>query len=234
MFGLKCDSRHHRYGMMTGPIHDPNERENVVRRLTMVVLALLAAVTAGADIVPAYVELEPDQQPITLLVVPDGSGPGFAEARCDDGSVWGRPLRLRPFFYVWGGGPDPQFAPGFPAEDALLVSDDGLPCPGGSIPDGPADAEGWLTWTNPVAAGGAMAGATVRLWTLGLAFDEALPITFTSPDLTGDDQVNLSDIAVFTQELGGGAGSAADLNADGVVNLSDIALFVPAIGAVCP
>jgi hypothetical protein len=61
-------------------------------------------------------------------------------------------------------------------------------------------------------------------------------ITIASPDITGrDGNVNLSDIALFSQYLNGALPYSphADLNGDGTFNLSDIVLFTPAIGSTC-
>jgi len=203
----------------------------------IIVAAIMAlGAVARADIDLSSVEIETDQVPLVLLILPDGSGPGFAEARCEDGTLWGRAFRVRPFFMVWGGGPDPVFVTDFPAEDVMLVRDDmGLACPGHGHPDGPSDDQGWFTWTMPVHGGGGLVGAPATLWVAGQTAPEPLPLAFVSPDFTGDNLVNLSDISVFTQSLlDGGASSPADLNVDGVVNLSDVALFTPAIGVQCP
>ena len=206
-------------------------------RAILIGAMLLLAGSAAADIVPAHLEFEGDQAFITLTVVPDGSGPGFAGARLESGALWSRPLRLRPWVWVWGGPDEPVPLPGFPAEDVFFVTDDGgAACPGQGHPDGPSDADGWFTWSDPVAAGGDLAaGATVHLVLAGQPFDEPLPLAFRSPDLNGDRTVDLVDIVLFTAALAGASGVvAADFNVDGVVNLSDIVIFTPAIGANCP
>ncbi len=209
-----------------------------MRIMILGVLVVLFAGVAGADIDLVEVELEADQVPITLLVVPDGSGPGFAGARRDDGTFWGRSFRLRPWFLVWGGPEDPQTIPGYPAEDVWLATPEwGQACVGSGHPDGPADADGWFTWAPPMAAGGDLASGSATLLTIaGAMFQEfPLPVSFVSPDLNGDNEVLLQDIVFFTTYLGGAPGwEAADFNRDGVVDLTDIVAFVPAIGAICP
>lgn len=206
-----------------------------MRGLPIAILFGLAAGVATADIAPDHLEFEADQVPLHLLIVPDGSGPPFPGARLEDGSTWDRPFRVRPWVWVWQGPDEPVPIPGYPAEDAWFVSTDGgIGCPGGGNPDGPADAEGWLTWTAPVAGGGSLAGAEVQLYLAGLPFDEILPLTFASPDLSGDDAVDLTDIMLFAAALGSSDPSQADLDGDGDVDLTDIVRFVPAIGAVCP
>lgn len=206
-----------------------------MRFLMLVAVFGLMAGGAVADIVFDHLEFEADQVPITLLVVPDGSGPGFAGARRDDGAPWGRPFRVRPWFRVWGGPDEPVTIPGYPAEDVWLGTlAGGMPCPGHGHPDAASDAEGWFTWSAPLAAGGAMAQDDLMLVLAGMVSDEVLPVRCVSPDLVADDEVDLSDVGAFVAALGAGDATVADFNGDGLVNLSDIAVFAPSIGAECP
>jgi hypothetical protein len=203
----------------------------------LLIVVAFGLMTGGAvaDIVFDHLEFEADQVPITLLVIPDGSGPGFADARRDDGTPWGRPFRVRPWFRVWGGPDEPVPLPGYPAEDVWLGTvEGGVPCVGSGHPDAASDAEGWFTWSAPLAAGGAMAQGDLVLVLAGMTPEEVLPVRCVSPDLVADDEVDLSDMAAFVAALGAGDATVADFNSDGLVNLSDVALFAPAIGAECP
>lgn len=61
-----------------------------------------------------------------------------------------------------------------------------------------------------------------------------LPIYFNSPDLNADGRVDLTDAALFAQDLGAGdAPFRSDLCWDGVIDLSDVAIFTQHLGAGC-
>lgn len=206
-----------------------------MKRLLIVLACSLVVANAAADIVFDRLEFEVDQVPITLLVVPDGSGPGFVDARRADGTPWGRPFRVRPWFWVWGGPDEPVPIPGFPAEDVWLGTlAGGLPCVGSGHPDAASDADGWFTWSAPLAAGGALAQGDLVVVLAGMTLTEVLPVRCVSPDLVANDEVDLSDVGAFVAALGAGDATVADFNGDGLVNLSDVAVFAPAIGAACP
>ena len=56
---------------------------------------------------------------------------------------------------------------------------------------------------------------------------------YNSPDMNGDNSVNLSDIVIFSGCVEGPYTWIADFNFDGSVNLTDITLFNQAIGSSC-
>jgi len=204
----------------------------------MLISIFMLANPALADLFFEFMEYDPDQVDLVWTVVPDGSGPAAAEARCPDGSFWDRDLRLRPWFTIWGDPGGPQSLPaGFPAEDIWLVSESGglVSCAGGSTAD-LVDSDGWIVWFSPLMAGGCNDTADpTRLVVVGMIIDSHIPCWFRSPDISGDLMVNLTDITLFTEALHGAAQAwRADFNRDDVVNLADIVVFTQGLGAVCP
>lgn len=209
-----------------------------MRSPLLLALALIVAIPAMADIFFEYMEMEPDQVDLVWTVLPDGTGPTPQHAYCADGSFWGRDLRIRPWFTVWGDPGDPQPLPaGFPVEDIWLVSDlwGLVSCAGGTSPD-VVDPEGWIIWSSPLMAGGQNdADEPTRLVAVGLIIESDIPFRFRSPDISGDLMVNLSDVTLFTEALHGAAQAwRADFNRDDVVNLADIVVFTQGLGANCP
>ncbi len=105
--------------------------------------------------------------------------------------------------------------------------------------DGPTNNAGQTTFTMAYHGGGWHQGA-MQVWVLEAggnwaAIPNQLPINANSPDYNGDLIINLSDIAIFAQDIGsGGAPYRSDFNFDGIINLSDIAMFAGVIGMSCP
>ena len=205
-----------------------------------VVLSLLVVMVApaDADIYFDHMEFETDQVPLTWTVAPDGSGPPASGAIRSDGAPWGRDIRVRPWFLTWGGPPDPAPLPGFPAEDVWLESAAGrlVACPGGTAPDGPSDADGWFTWSSPLAAGGGSApDEAVHMFVGGVRADTPLPLALRSPDIDGDLRVTLADIILFLESLFDAVDPwRADYNADARIDLADIVVMAATLGASCP
>ena len=166
-----------------------------------------------------------------LLVVPDASGLPFTDARAPGGYPVDATIHLVLTDYQH----DPVV--NYPAEDLWLASSgqDLAACAGGLCADGPTDEEGAAYWILPRRAGGHNVGETLHGVVSGWELSTEIPLTMVSPDITGDLAVNLADIVLFTDALGGGAGwSRADYNNDQQVNLVDIVLFTSALGADCP
>ncbi len=168
--------------------------------------------------------------PATLLVVPDGSGASFTQARRHDGTPVDATIELR---LADPCGPVPNYS----RNDVWLESTGGnfVPCIGGTIADTNADASGLMRWTLPLRAGGSSLEPCVvmingnQLYTM-----TTLDLHFNSPDLNGDRQVLLTDIPPFAAAFYGAYTFAADLHADGVINLTDIPLLARSMGAHCP
>lgn len=204
-------------------------------------LVFLTPVFVQAADIPLqpYVEVFfPTSEPISLFCRPDGGGNGFTEANNEIGETVDGTLTIILYSQAppWG---DP--VPNFPREDLWLTDDTGqlAICRGGSIPDSNTDANGATSWTLPLKLGGhADPGTGNRLaisvigWDLNsLVLDD---LHLNSADIDGNEVVNLSDIALFTQGYYGAYHYSCDFRWDGVINLSDLALMAASIGAACP
>jgi len=108
-------------------------------------------------------------------------------------------------------------------------------CSWGMLADQDTDVNGMTYWVNPQPAGGFSEGP-VFVYVSGEAIysNAGLPLKFRSPDLNGDLQVNLTDVAIFAGDYFGGFQPRSDLSGDGVTNLSDVALLAQHFMAVCP
>jgi len=131
----------------------------------------------------------------------------------------------------------------YPAEDIYAngTNPDYYPCPQGTMADGPTDAMGQATFSNPWFAGGSSIGATIAIGTwpqpeFQINFPDGDLFRFNSPDINGDLTVNLSDIVSFTQDFFDFEvyHYRSDFVWDGVLNLSDIVLMAQGVGAYCP
>ena len=212
----------------------------MVRTLITTTLLLMITVPAAAQL-GIYVEhVEYAAGEATLLILPDGTGPAFSCARGADGGIVDATVRIQ---LVMEDGRPLQW---IPAEDVWLdfgggshLTDCGVHA---SVirPDADSDADGWMTFSRPVAAGGWSAGpgrlyimgymATYRDWDpVGL-----IPLRVNSPDITGDLHVNLSDVASFAADYLGGGGFRSDFFPDGNLDLVDLSVFVRSLGSSCP
>jgi hypothetical protein len=166
----------------------------------------------------------------SLMVIPNGSGLPFTEARLEDGTVVDATVFLK--LMDWGDYPIYMF----PLEDMWLESLDGgmHSCNGGTTADVHTDEEGITYWAQPLRAGGfsqAPMGVFVNGDNLSL---EGLPLSINSPDITGDGNVTLHDVSAFAQDLYGTYDFRSDLHRDGVINLSDVGRLVFGLQAACP
>jgi hypothetical protein len=172
----------------------------------------------------------PGPGPLSLLVVPDGSGKPFTEARDEDGVMVDATvtLHLR----------DAQGVPFilFPHEDMWLATlEDGLvSCSWGMLADQDTDHNGMTHWANPALAGGYSQGP-IRVFVIGspLTSNNGLPLWFNSPDMNGDLVVNLLDVVILSGDYLNGYHFRSDLNGDGALNLLDVYEFAQHIGAQC-
>jgi hypothetical protein len=165
----------------------------------------------------------------SLLIAPDGSGPSFAAARDEEGQTVDATitLHLRDF----QGNPFILF----PREDMWLETHDGnqVACGGNMIADQDTDADGVTYWLNPQPAGGSSEGP-VFVYVIGMMLPNGLPLKFRSPDINGDLQVSLHDVAIFAGDYFGGYHPRSDLSGDGALNLSDLAMLATHFQAICP
>jgi len=209
-------------------------------RSVLACAAVLACATAALADQPiiclADLEFAPEG-PVCLLAVPDGSGTPHSGARALGGEVVDATVRFRVITYE---GQGPVYA--YPWEDIWLAFDasTAVPCAWAEFSaDEDSDADGTMQFSYPMAAGGRSEGPVTIYLAGAPAWDEnlqdlpPLPIAYNSPDIDGDLAVDLTDITLFTQDLGQGSGFRSDFNYDGVINLTDITLFTPHLGAAC-
>ena len=218
----------------------------MIRPLT-VVLAVLAAAVALAD-QPALIVWVIDYAPVeeaSILMYPDGSGPPLTEAVVLSG------YEVDATIGFWLMTEEGVPIVGFPPEDMWLqwveepatldgCLDYGPSHPGGVfLADAATDIDGWTAFTQPLRGGGWSAGP-VTVFVNGSPAEDPwgphppVPLRANSPDLSGDRQVNLTDITLFIQDFLGEYAYRSDLRWDGVINLTDVSLFVRGVGVVCP
>lgn len=167
----------------------------------------------------------------SLLVVPDGSGPTFTQARDEDGNEVDATITL----YLR----DPLGVPfvHYPHEDLWLeTADDGLvACGYGLVADQNTDANGMTYWVDPQPAGG-YSEDPVLVYVNGspLTSNAGLPLQFNSPDINGDLVVGLEDIGFLASDYFVGYQYRSDFHRDGVINLVDIVIMAQKLGASCP
>jgi hypothetical protein len=174
---------------------------------------------------------------VTLLVVPDGSGIPFTQAKDPAGNPVDATITLTILDAL---GDNTTFA-SYPREDLWLQFAGGTTLPTcaaplrGLVADHNADAVSTTHWIASPHAGGYNEGpAIVFINGSALQGTPGLPIRFNSPDITGDLAVDLSDVAVLAGDFFTGYHFRSDMNADGVLNLSDIAVFAGHLGVSCP
>ncbi len=173
---------------------------------------------------------------LSLMVVPDGTGFAFDQARPPGNPVSGpvMPVDATITLTIIDGLDTP--VANFPSEDIWLESADGgmIPCVGGTIADQDTDVLGRTYWRQPLLAGGSsMSTINVRVNGDRIG-DRDLPLWINSPDLNGDGVVNLVDISTFAPDFHGAYTYASDFNNDGVINLADIPYLAAANGSHCP
>ena len=182
---------------------------------------------------------------VHILVTPAASGTPLAAAHYPGGGQADATIRVQ----LWvddgdTGTPNPQAVPNFPAEDIWLEIPGLNSCVGEVNADGPTDAQGWFTFSEPLGMGGwndpSAGSPIVNVVVNGsiLRQEDGSPISpsimANSPDINGDLAVNLTDVAIFAADYYGDYRFASDLFWDGKINLSDVPVMAANIGAVCP
>jgi hypothetical protein len=181
-------------------------------------------------------------QVLTLMVVPDGSGPAFTEATDPAGNVVDATIEV----FLADNFASP--IPGYPREDIWLewdASSAGLAiCTprryGGGVfetihLDTEMDDQGISHFSLPPHAGGYIAEPVyVAISGSRLINNAGLPLRFNSPDISGDGQVDLTDVAAFAADFFGAYHFRSDLIHDGNINLSDVGRLAQYLGAGCP
>lgn len=211
----------------------------------LIALALVAVAQAGLAGIPPLPDLTLSEayisyagpEMVTLLVVPDGSGPAFTEARDSAGNSVDATITL----VLCDALGDVTTMAHYPNEDLWLEFPGGEHLPTcaapvrGLIADDFTDDMGTTHWIEAPQAGGYNEGpAMVFINNSQLESNAGLAIRFNSPDINGDLSVNLTDVSIFSGDYYSEYQFRSDILADGVVNLSDIALFATYYGAGCP
>jgi len=124
----------------------------------------------------------------------------------------------------------------YPPEDLWLESADGgmVRCPGGTIADAATDPSGQTTFTNPLFAGAwSTAGIIGNISGYALV-QSPLDILVNSPDISGDLQVDLTDVILFVTDMFSAYNYRSDLYWDGILDLSDVVLLAQHMQHNCP
>jgi len=173
-------------------------------------------------------------EPVSVFNVPNGQGNRFDAAFAYGGATMDATITL----YLVNGDGVP--IAGYAAEDMWLGTTlDGLaPCLYGPIADANTDANGMTQWQEPFEAGGYTDPdneLTVVIVNGDALLGSGLDVYFNSPDLSGDGFVDITDIAMFSQDFFGPYSYRSDFNWDGIINLSDISYMTAlGLGAECP
>lgn len=213
-------------------------------RLAAAVMSVMLAVAAGDAAAQGTIDPVPDfmlstssflyylaQTPV-LLVVPDGSGPSFEGARLINGQTVNRKIAL----WALDGG-------GYPIANmsrtdwSLRWGDDGIvACQYGLAATFNTRTDGTTDWIAPPHAGGhseSLVRVYWRNWS-PLLSNGGMRLSANSPDINGDLDVNIADVAVFASDYFGAYGFRSDLAYDGAINITDIGVLASRMGRGCP
>ena len=169
---------------------------------------------------------------LSLWNLPDGDGNPFTEAFKPGGSVADATISV-----VLKDGLG-AFVKNYPFEDVNLSCDSGtqavVPCPGGATADFNTDDFGWTEFRTPLQAGGwSLANSVVSIAGAPLTSGD-VALTMNSSDISGDGNVNLTDVGMFSPIFYGAYSYAADFNNDNNVNLADVGRLAAGYGKKCP
>jgi hypothetical protein len=207
---------------------------------TLFVCAATAAVADVPDLELSQATFDAGNPPagVTLVLwnLPGATGNPFTDARGDDGNDYDATIQLLLR------NADNQPIPDFPQEDMwILPTPDAagnfFACTNGTIADNDTDDAGRTQWQLPMNAGGFtdLAADITQCYISGAALvGPGLALGYNSCDLTGDGNVNLSDIGLFSQDFYGAYNFRSDFIFDGILNLSDIGLLAQGNGSGCP
>lgn len=172
---------------------------------------------------------------LTLLVVPDGSGPTLYSSHTSTGAVADGTITVQ--LLDTGGYP----VVGFPADRMRLDWRTGTyaRCDNGTIAARSTDADGYSLFTGPMHAGGWSYDVCLVdvYWNWGfspMTASTGFGLHVNSPDINGDLVVDLLDVPPFAADYYESNGAfRSDLHRDGRVDLADIAVMATHIGARC-
>ena len=205
--------------------------------LLAIILALVGTQTAAADPSgvpdPFYsyaVCAFPGPGTATVMNLPDGSGKAFDAAQTAAGAVVDATITVT----VLDGFENP--IQGFPFEDIWFESSDGgvAFCPGGNTADAVTDHAGQTFFRYPNFAG-RYSEALCQIFITGSPLiQNGLPVSFNSPDISGNLVVDLEDLGYFASDYFGVYHFRSDFSRDGILNLSDLGAFARSYQARCP
>lgn len=202
--------------------------------LALMLIAAVAAAQGWSDYSIATTAAPAGVTPV-LYNLPNGTGALFTQACLSTGATVDATITLTVY--------DPGMSPvaNVSATEMWLekeiVSGTGnfVACLGGTLADGPTDAQGVTHWVQPLHAGGwSTAKTLVVIRGAPLVTNTGLVLRHNSADLNGDGTVNLSDVPLFAADFSGSYRFRSDLHYDNAVNLSDIPRLAAAMGATCP
>ncbi len=172
--------------------------------------------------------------PVSLFVVPDGSGQPLTEASARDLAGDG-PIDATITVTLLDIMAVPIYM--FPEEDVYLETSLGgmMACAGGVHADSPSDINGEMTFISALRAGGhSSVGEQMVVLINGMPlFGYDLDIMVNSPDIDGNGVVNLTDITMFAGDMGS-YNFRSDFYQDGVLNLVDIVFMAGSVSGNCP
>lgn len=214
-------------------------RTRVASIACLAVVALFAAVNTahGGDwsVYSVATTAAPVGVTPVLYNLPSGAGVMFTQGRYGDFLAVDATITLTVY--------DPGLVPvpNVPATEMWLEKENVggtgnfVACLGGTLADGPTNAQGVTHWVQPLNAGGwSTARTLVVINGTPLATSAGLVLRHNSADLNGDGVVNLADVPLFAADFSGSYRFRSDLHYDGVINLSDIPRMAIGIGAACP
>ena len=205
-------------------------------RFASLLLVLLVSATAVAqtgipDLNQSTLERD-DTGPsaLSIMVVPDGSGPPLTQAVRPDGTIASAGLTAT----VRDGANFP--VANFPFEDLWLESFDGdlAPCIGGTTADANTDINGQTRFETPLRAGGWTEGPLLLMLNGMAIVGSEVAIRINSPDSNGDGAVNMTDLATFAADYHGAYHFRSDFNFDGSIDLGDVVILAAKLGGSCP
>jgi hypothetical protein len=222
-------------------------RSNATRAAAAFAAILLTGMTFGENVAVAspiaFVwDVQCDvAEPVCILVVPDGSGMAFADARTITGSVVDATISVQIWIIDEFGpvGPANQFDAGY----VTIQAPDGLTrgCLQTHVAaaDHNTDGDGWTAFSLAPRAGG-WSQDLLEIYVVGdpaspMGSDiPPLPIYFNSPDINGDLQIDLVDVAQFTQDyFSGNHPLRSDFVWNGTIDLADVAVLAQYFGVGC-
>ncbi len=169
------------------------------------------------------------QGPVSIFVLPDGSGFDFTEAMVEPGILVDATIHLELLDY--GGFPIQDF----PSEDMWLEWQDEntISCQLGTCPGAATDDAGQTSWTTPLRAGG-YSEQECHVLVNGMPLcGPGLPLHCNSADINGDLMVDLVDVSLFASDLFSGYNYRSDFHFDGVINIADVAKLAQGMSSAC-